>query len=427
MTVTALNHPPVLGTVSSQFVAEGNALSINLTATDSDLPAQSLAYTLETGPAGMHVDAMSGLLTWTPTEAQGPSTNRVTVKVTDSGTPPMTDAKTFTVIVGEVNTAPVLAATADKTIRVSSLLSFSLAATDADFPPNELNFALVSGPAGALLDPTSGLFTWTPTAAQSPSTNLVAVRVTDDGLPPLSDTKNFNVVVTASSSGPVLSLRTNQFITEGTLLSLVLTASAPDPGTTNAYSLVSGPPGMVVSPAKGVLTWTPTERDGPGTNLVTVSVSDGGTPPLGDTRTFKVVVYEVNSAPVLAAIPDQTVNEGELLNLTVTATDPDIPANTLTYRLVSGPSGMRVDPGTGALNWTPSEAQGPSSNTVIVQVTDDEDAGFVEYGGVHRGCERGKPCPRLVRCFRSVNQRRKHTKPAAERNGSGRARQFAHL
>jgi len=40
--------------------------------------------------------------TWTPTEAQGPSTKVVTVGVTDNGTPPLSDTKTVTVVVDEV-------------------------------------------------------------------------------------------------------------------------------------------------------------------------------------------------------------------------------------------------------------------------------------------------------------------------------------
>ena len=45
------------------------------------------------------------------------------------------------------------------------------------------------------IDAGSGLITWTPVDAQSPSTNLVIVRLSD-GL--LSDTKSFTVVVRGS-------------------------------------------------------------------------------------------------------------------------------------------------------------------------------------------------------------------------------------
>ena len=48
-------------------------------------------------------------MSWTPTEAQGRSTNRVTVTVTDDGDPPLGATIGFTLVVNEVNLAPRLA------------------------------------------------------------------------------------------------------------------------------------------------------------------------------------------------------------------------------------------------------------------------------------------------------------------------------
>src|SRR5207245_9083135 len=75
--------------------------------------------------------------------------------------------------------------------------------------------------------------------------------------------------------------------------------------------------------------------------------------------------------PTLTVPPTQTINELTTLTVTNSATDPDIPANTLTFALVAGPSGMTLDPATGVLTWTPSEAQGPSTNVITVRVSDD--------------------------------------------------------
>src|SRR5213080_2387146 len=101
--ITALLTP-----IPDQMVNEGTSLVITNTATDSDLPANTLTFSLVSPPAGMSIDPSSGVLTWTPTEAQGPSTNVISVKVTDNGSPPLSDTKSFKVIVAEVNSAPVL-------------------------------------------------------------------------------------------------------------------------------------------------------------------------------------------------------------------------------------------------------------------------------------------------------------------------------
>jgi hypothetical protein len=62
-----------------------------------------LTFSLTSAPAGVTLDPVTGVLTWTPTEVQGPSTNRIGVQVTDNGTPPLSDIRTFTVTVNEVN------------------------------------------------------------------------------------------------------------------------------------------------------------------------------------------------------------------------------------------------------------------------------------------------------------------------------------
>jgi hypothetical protein len=69
------------------------------------------------------------------------------------------------------------------------------AAFDLDLPTNNLTFHLDAAPAGMDLNPISGLLTWTPNRDQFPSTNAVMVRVMDDGVPSLSATQTFNVVV----------------------------------------------------------------------------------------------------------------------------------------------------------------------------------------------------------------------------------------
>jgi hypothetical protein len=74
-------------------------LTYTATATDSDLPAQKLAFSLEAGaPAGASITP-EGVFSWTPTEAQGPSTNSMTVKVTDNGSPALSEIQSFTIVV----------------------------------------------------------------------------------------------------------------------------------------------------------------------------------------------------------------------------------------------------------------------------------------------------------------------------------------
>jgi hypothetical protein len=149
---------------------------------------------------------------WTPTEEQGPSTNLMTMVVTDNGSPPMSTTRSFTVAVLESNEPPVLAPISDYTIHAGMTLSFTNTATDPDIPTNTLTFQVYPGPDGADVDPTNGIFTWTPDASFAGTTNSVTIVVTDDNpwavnAQHLSDAKTFQVIVEPppTLSGTVLS------------------------------------------------------------------------------------------------------------------------------------------------------------------------------------------------------------------------------
>ncbi|MCW5559107.1 MAG: hypothetical protein KIT22_14920, partial [Verrucomicrobiae bacterium] len=161
----------------------------------------------------------------------------------------------------------------------------------------------------------------------------------------------------------------DQTVNEGAPLAYQLEVTERDlTGYDLAFGLVSGPPGIAVN-RNGSLTWTPEEAQGPGVYAVLVRVVDNGIPPVTATTEFIIMVLEVNVAPVLAAMPDQEVPAGGSLNLTLTATDVDLPEQRLVFSRVTGPAGLSVSP-EGLVTWTPDASQSPSTNSVVVQVSD---------------------------------------------------------
>jgi hypothetical protein len=108
---------------------------------------------------------------------------------------------------GGENHSPVLTAVANQSGLVQAAIVASFVASDPDSPASRLTFSLDPGaPPGARIDPVTGLFMWFPARQQARSTNLITVRVTDDGVPPLSATQVFTVIVGDSCE---LSLGTN--------------------------------------------------------------------------------------------------------------------------------------------------------------------------------------------------------------------------
>jgi len=173
-----------------------------------------------------------------------------------------------------------------------------------------------------------------------------------------------NVVYTAKISlltsllPPALSFPTNGFVTN--ILETVpwgvncVAADLDTPPLPLAFALVSGPTNLIVS-AAGAINWTPAEGQGPSTNPVAVSVSNGA---FSVTNSFTIIVIDTNLAPVLPFIPRQFVFEPNTLVVTNTATELDTDALPLGYTLATTLSGtdtnQPVIDTNGIITWAPT-------------------------------------------------------------------------
>ena len=108
---------------------------------------------------------------------------------------------------------------------------------------------------------------------------------------------------------------------------------------TVAYTLEDGtdtvPAGAAIT-AGGDFTWTPTETQGGTSHSFKIRVTDDGTGTLFDEEEILFTINDTNVAPTLDPVGAQSVDETVLLAFTATASDSDIPADTLTFSLEDG-------------------------------------------------------------------------------------------
>ena len=146
-----------------------------------------LNYSLLTKPSGMTVNSQ-GVVSWTPTAAQNGSQS-VRLQVTDvAGN---SAVQSFSVVVGGL--PPTLATIADQTATAGQLLQLTAQASDAN-PSDTFAYSLGTGsPQGAAINPTTGVFSWAPTAVQAGLTYPIQIVVLDSA--GLTATQSFNVQV----------------------------------------------------------------------------------------------------------------------------------------------------------------------------------------------------------------------------------------
>jgi hypothetical protein len=91
------------------------------------------------------------------------------------------------------NHVPVFGPIANLTAKEGQTLGLPVTATDSD-PGQTLTYSLAAGaPAGASIDPSTGLLTWT--LPNGPSTTLITVLATDNGTPALQGSATFSITV----------------------------------------------------------------------------------------------------------------------------------------------------------------------------------------------------------------------------------------
>ena len=318
-----------------------------------------------------------GVITWTPAEAQGPSTNVITTVVTDNGTPPLSRTNSFVVEVQEINTAPVLPVQTAVSVSGITPVVVTNTANDTDLPVNSLDLPLANR-THQRVDQRRGRDYLD--AADQPGSQHQPLHDGGHGYNPwavnaksLSATNAFTVTVNAVHEGPQLGFLEDRTVNE--LTPLVVTNTATDydlPVPVLTYSLLDAPAGATIS-TNGVITWTPSESQGPGDYMFLTVVVDNKVPRRSAANSFWVHVDEWNTAPIPPVQADRRSSGLATVIVTNAPLDADLPGNSFTYLLLEAPANAVIGPD-GVISWTPIVAQVPSTNRFVAVVTDDSPA-----------------------------------------------------
>jgi hypothetical protein len=286
------------------------------------------------------------------------------------------------VVIG--NLAPTISGLSDATISLPTYrLAFAPNVTDDGLPaPSTLTYqwTRVSGPApvafGNDIDTPPDLSTDAKAIAAQSSTRRTVGAFFDFETPgtyvlrftasdgSLSSSRDVTVTVNpALSAAPQIGPLSNRTIPLGQTLGVSLPGRDANQRDTLTYSLLAAPSGASLTPSNGSrFSFTPTASQ-IGSHNVTVQVRDQNNQTAQ--ASFTINVTNANRAPVLTQPSDRTASTTAALSIALSATDPD--NDTLTYALVSGPSGMSIAGNT--LLWTPSAAQ-LGNYAVIVSARD---------------------------------------------------------
>ncbi len=364
---------PTVNPVSDQEVNEGQTLQFTAAGSDQDGDAVTLVARKVCAPgnwlcnlaaaltpntenhlySGMSFNQQTGQFSYSPNFAtvKHPASERefqLKIRAYDNSNQ-WSAWEYVTVTVDDVNQLPQFTSMPVTTGAENAYYVYPLTATDAD-SEDDLAFSLVSGPAGMLITP-NNVLRWTPTFEQA-GDHTVTLQVSD-GLTAVP--QSFTISVQNTNRAPVLAPIGNKQVDEGQLLTFTVTASDPD-GEQLSLTSTNLPAGAAFNQQSGQFSWSPTFAQA-GTYQVTFRAMDTA----GDTdlETVTITVMNVNRAPVVTPVDDQSVDEGDTLQFTISATDAD--GDALTFAMSGNwPAGATLTnhwDGTATFSWMPSFAQ----------------------------------------------------------------------
>lgn len=405
-TVTGANASPVFDPLDAWRVFEGEQVSFRAFAFDPDNPGfippdrlpdgsltplagtdPTVSYSVAGLPSGAEFDDQTAVFAWVP-DFDSAGDYAMTFTATDDGDGtgvPLATSVTVAISVVNLNRRPQITPITNQSVDRDGLLEVTVEATDPD--GNPLVLEATSAIAGFGLPEFAGFVDHgdgTGTLAFAPkvgdrgdySIQIIASDDRDGGSPAekLSDSYTFVVTIESENEPPRLEYIGDKVAVAGELFELTIRAQDLDQEPLD-FNLTGLPAAATLTPGAvygtALLGWTPSAAD-LGSYAVGFEVTDqgNGNPALvaQDTQDITLVVRSSNIAPVLAAIGDRTVAEGQTLTIALSASDAD--GDPITYDGANLPSGATLDRRTGVLTWTPRLDQAGRYENVAVTAGD---------------------------------------------------------
>ena len=288
------NRVPILVVIGNKQINEGELLNFTVTAVDDD--GDNLTYTASNLPSGSSFDGLSRVFSWNPGFDQGGTYSNVDFHVSDGKD---TTSESISIQVLNVNRGPVLATIASITVNEGEVVSINPTGTDPD--GDVLSFSY------------SGWMTSASYTTVSGDVGIHTVTVTaSDGT--LSASQDVSVTVVQSTAAVTLSWTAN---------------TESDLGGYKIYYGLSSRVYPNVVDATNVTSYTLPIEAGVDVYLALTAYDTSGNESGFSSELIHNSSITANQAPVLGLIPDLNVNEGDIVSIPKTGTDPD--GDLLTY------------------------------------------------------------------------------------------------
>ncbi len=354
--VERMNMPAEFVSQPILSTPEGQPYQYEIKIADEDI--QSVTLSLNQAPQGMKFDPLTSTVSWQPGfEAEG----RYDVVIAANDSEGQVSSQKFTLEVKNSNQAPNIVSKPVSTGKENLPYRYTLVTEDKDL--DSVFLKLVQGPKGMQLDEETHILSWRPNFndAGSHAIKISVSDVYDESL------QTFEIAIADNNRLPSISSRAPSEVEEGHVYRYAIEAHDLDKDALS-YQLLNAPKGMAVGEQSGLLTWD-VDFQQAGLHAIRVQVNDGKKG--FQVQGFEIDVQNINRAPVITSKALLSSKENSPYRYRILVEDADLEGVTLT--LDEGPDGMKLDPASNSLYWSPSyDDQGDYQVSVIASDGEDE-------------------------------------------------------
>jgi len=380
-TVALDNTAPAFGVTTVNFAENGAGVAYASTVTDVHLVtyaalggADAAKFTIDTNSGGISFVASPNF----EAPLSAATSNVYTVNVTATDGAGNTTTQAVTINVTDVNEAPTITSGTNATTAAVNFAengtgaAYTVTATDPDAGA-VLTYALAGADAALFnINATTGAVTFkaapnfeAPTDAGA--NNVYDITVTASDGTNTTAAQAVAITVTNVNEAPTLtSAATANFAENATGTVYTATATDPDAGAVLTYALAGADAALFnINTTTGAVTFAaapnfeaPADAGANNVYDITVTASDGTNTTAA--QAVAITVTNVNEAPTVVAqnapaTMTLPVNQAITTNNNVSAMFTDVDANTtLTYTATGLPTGITLNPTTGAISGTPT-------------------------------------------------------------------------
>ena len=325
--VANTNDAPVITSTPVTAVDEDSPYSYSVSVTDVDV-GDNVSIIGTTVPSWLSLNGST--LSGTPINDDVGS--HPVVLAADDGNGG-TDVQSFSIVVANVNDAPVISGTPATSVTQDAAYSFTPTVEDVD--STNLSFSVENLPSWAEFDTATGSLTGTPTNDDVGTYTNIVISVSDGAL---SDSlPAFSIEVGNVNDAPVISGEPLTTVNEDDAYNFTPIASDPDQDEL-VFSIQNQPGWLAFDTTDGSLSGTPGDADVGVYENIVISVSDGEN--TVSLPAFSLEVVNINDVPTLTGVPqsiDITEDVTAALALAdVAITDDDNDVLTFTLSVASG-------------------------------------------------------------------------------------------